>query len=65
MKRKDYMKPAMRVVKIQHTGMLMTSGFGANRNGYGDAIEQTWGDSPASPFVDLPGLDVLNILPKE
>ena len=35
MKRKDYEKPAMRVVKIQHTGMLMTSGFGASRGDYG------------------------------
>ena len=26
MNKKEYMKPAMRVVKIQHTGMLMTSG---------------------------------------
>ena len=37
MKRKDYEKPAMRVVKIQHTGMLMTSGFGAGRTNYGTA----------------------------
>ena len=26
MKRKDYVKPAMQVVKLQHHGMLMTSG---------------------------------------
>lgn len=26
MKRKDYEKPTMMVVKLQHTGMLMTSG---------------------------------------
>ena len=37
MKRKDYEKPAMRVVKIMHTGMLMTSGFGAGRSSYGSA----------------------------
>ena len=39
MKRKDYEKPAMRVVKIQHTGMLMTSGNGvtSNRPNYGTA----------------------------
>ena len=37
MKRKDYEKPAMRVVKIQHTGMLMTSGFSAGRTNYGTA----------------------------
>ena len=37
MKKKEYLKPAMRVVKIQHTGMLMTSGFGAGRGDYGTA----------------------------
>ena len=37
MKKKEYQKPAMRVVKIQHTGMLMTSGFGASRTNYGTA----------------------------
>ena len=26
MNRKDYEKPTMQVVKLQHTGMLMTSG---------------------------------------
>ena len=47
MKRKDYEKPAMRVVKIQHTGMLMTSGFGAGRDDYGDAIIEDW-NAPAN-----------------
>ena len=39
MKRKDYEKPAMRVVKIQHTGMLMTSGnrVKCKRTNYGTA----------------------------
>jgi len=37
MKKKEYQKPAMRVVKIQHTGMLMTSGFGVSRTNYGVA----------------------------
>lgn len=39
MKRKDYEKPAMRVVKIMHTEMLMTSGKGvtSNRTNYGTA----------------------------
>ena len=35
MKKKEYLKPAMRVVKIQHTGMLMTSGLDAGRTNYG------------------------------
>ena len=26
MKRKDYQQPTMKIVKMQHTGMLMTSG---------------------------------------
>ena len=39
MKRKDYEKPAMGVVKIQHTGMLMTSGLDAGRTNYGTANE--------------------------
>ena len=39
MKKKEYLKPAMRVVKIQHTGMLMTSGDGvtSKRRSYGTA----------------------------
>ena len=39
MKKKEYLKPAMRVVKIQHTGMLMTSGDGvtSKRSSYGTA----------------------------
>ena len=44
MKRKDYEKPAMRVVKIQHTGMLMTSGFGASRSSYGLANDGVTSD---------------------
>ena len=42
MKRKDYQKPTMQIVKLKHTGMLMTSGFEATRSNYGDAIEDTW-----------------------
>ena len=39
MKKKEYLKPAMRVVKIQHTGMLMTSvdGVTSKRRSYGTA----------------------------
>jgi hypothetical protein len=45
MNKKDYEKPTMRVVKLQHTGMLMTSaqqGVKSERHGYGAADEQTW-----------------------
>ena len=45
MKKKSYEKPAMRVVEIQHTGMLMTSGVqtlsGPNSSGYGTQ-EEDW-----------------------
>ena len=44
MNRKDYLKPTMQVVKLQHTQMLMVSGVEANRSGYGTANEDTWGD---------------------
>ena len=46
MKRKNYERPTMKVVKLQHHGMLMTSGegVGAQRSSYGAAQESTWGD---------------------
>ena len=45
MKQKEYQKPTMRVVKLQHTGMLMTSaqqGVKSERRGYGAATEDDW-----------------------
>lgn len=47
MGKKDYEKPTMRVIELQHTGMLMTSGVvEAERRSYGTAsgseYEQTW-----------------------
>ena len=47
MNRRHYTKPAMRVVELQHQGIICTSGFGATRNGYGtasigDGTEQEW-----------------------
>lgn len=44
MKRKDYRKPAMKVVKIQQQAQLL-AGSGeveATRSGYGRANEQEW-----------------------
>lgn len=36
MKSKDYQKPTMRIVKLQHRTQLLTgSGFGATRDDYG------------------------------
>ena len=38
MKRKDYQKPTMKIVKLRHTGMLMTSdGLNASRGSYSNA----------------------------
>ena len=42
MKRKDYKKPAMQVVKLHQQGMLMQSGVESTRNNYGEANEQEW-----------------------
>ena len=47
MKRTDYQKPTMRVVKLQHKYQIMTgsNGVKASRDGYGTAegeYEQTW-----------------------
>jgi hypothetical protein len=47
MSRKIYQKPTTMVVQFRHAGMLMTSGVGAMRSGYGtastdDGTEETW-----------------------
>ena len=47
MERKEYRKPTMEVVKLQHQGIICTSGLKAGRNGYGtastdDGTEQEW-----------------------
>ena len=43
MKRKFYNQPTMKVVKVQHHGMLMQSGqTQAIRNSYGAATEENW-----------------------
>lgn len=42
MKKKLYEKPTMKVVKLQHTQMLMTSGVQSMRSGYGEAQEDEW-----------------------
>ena len=48
MKTKVYQKPTMKVVKLQHTQMLMTSGTKAMRSDYGTAVEDTWSDDASS-----------------
>ena len=43
MKRKDYQRPTMKVVQLQHqTHLLADSGVEANRSGYGTAQEEDW-----------------------
>lgn len=43
MKRKDYQKPTMQVVKLQHQAhLLQASGVQSMRSGYGEAQEETW-----------------------
>jgi len=43
MKRKDYQKPTMNIVKLQHQAhLLQASGVEANRSGYGTAEEEEW-----------------------
>ena len=48
MQKKDYQKPTMQVVQLQHSGMLMTSGdVGATMNGEfteQDAARELFGD---------------------
>ncbi len=50
MNKKDYLKPTMQVVQLRHAGMLMTSGVGAMRSGYGEATTETWDDSEAKEY---------------
>ena len=44
MKRKDYIKPLMVTIEVQHTQMLLTSdqGVTSERRGYGRAYEEDW-----------------------
>ena len=45
MKRRDYIKPLMVTIEVQHTQMLYTSdqeGVTSERRGYGRAEEEVW-----------------------
>ena len=45
MKRKDYIKPSMESIEVQHTQMLLTSdqqGVTSERRSYGTATEENW-----------------------
>ena len=45
MNKKEYKKPAMQVVLIQQHAQLLAGSVGATRDGYGTAIEDTWGET--------------------
>ncbi len=42
MKRKNYERPTMQVVKLEQTCQILAGSVEANRSGYGDANEDTW-----------------------
>ena len=42
MKKRDYEKPSMKVVKMRQRQHLMAGSVEANRSGYGTAEEDTW-----------------------
>ena len=46
MNRKDYQKPTMKVVQLQHQCHILaqSDGVQAQRSGYGAANTDTWGD---------------------
>ena len=49
MNKKDYQKPAMRVVKIQHSQMLCTSGSGSGSGSGTSGYEVIGTDEPNLP----------------
>ena len=48
MERKDYVEPTMKVVQLKHQCHILegsdTATTSASRNGYGEAITDTWGN---------------------
>ncbi len=46
MKRKDYQKPTMQVVKMENKCQILAAsqGINASRKSYGEANHYTWGD---------------------
>ncbi len=40
--KKNYQRPAMRIIQVQQSRLLMTSGTRAKRESYGAAEESTW-----------------------
>ena len=52
MKKKEYERPTMQVVQLKQQSQLLAGSVGASRDGYGDVIEVTWGDSSAPLLND-------------
>ena len=52
MKRKKYEVPTMEVVELKQQQTLLAGSVDAGRDNYGDAIEDTWGDSSAPSLND-------------
>ena len=52
MNKKDYLKPTMKVVQLQHQCHILaqSDGVQAQRSGYGAANTDTWGDSEAKEY---------------
>ena len=44
MKRKDYQRPTIKIVKLQQRAHLLNASLNAERTGYGVAQESTWGE---------------------
>ena len=42
MKRKDYQRPTMKVVELQHHCHILAGSVEASRSGYGTAEEEIW-----------------------
>ena len=52
MKKKEYERPTMQVVKLKQQSQLLAGSVGASRDGYGDVIEVTWGDDSSAPLLN-------------
>ena len=58
MKKKNYMRPTMIIVRISNTKVVATSsGTGGNRSNYTGQDEQNWGD-PGSSNAKSRGNDI-------
>ena len=52
MKKKEYERPTMQVVQLKQQPQLLAGSVGASRDGYGVAVEETWGDDLSAPLLN-------------